>query len=153
MDNKSNINSNSREPKETTKKINNNLESGFPSQQKLLNTYHLDTDKTWLEARIINHNLVVLGKKGQQLYLYCSNLEDKQEIFLVGQSIDANSKNQLFSFQNHSNYLGVTQMATSNHGMKLALAYLGKNINPLNLKSIDSVYAYATVHSSKIAQL
>ena len=139
--------------KKTTKKINNNLESEFPSQQKLLNTYHLDTDKTWLEARIINHNLVVLGKKGQLLYLYCSNLEDKQETFLVGQSIAANSKNQLFAVQNHSNYLGITQMASSNHGFELALAYLGKKINPLNLKSIDSVYAYAPVHSDKIAQL
>ena len=139
--------------KKTTEKINANVEAGISKQQKLLKSYQLDADKTWVEARIINHNLVVLGKKGQLLYLYCSNLEDKQETFLVGQSIAANSKNQLFAVQNHSNYLGITQMSSSYHGLELALAYLGKKINPLNLKSIDSVYAYAPVHSDKIAQL
>ncbi|AEE53801.1 hypothetical protein [Haliscomenobacter hydrossis] len=119
---------------------------------KLHKELPLEVDKSWTEARIINHSLIVLGKEGASLYLFCSDLQGNHESYPVGRSLGYDVKNQLFALPDHSHYLGITRTPAYHQGVNLVLDVLGNELHWMDLTHDPGTIAFVPVDREKIAR-
>ena len=95
--------------------------------------------ETWLEARMLNQKLVVLGQTGADVYLQCADLEFFNECIKMGVATDQKLKPQLVALPYNSPYLSITHTQLLSisalrfiedclgKGMQKCIVHLGQN--------------------------
>ena len=136
--------------RKATRKLATRRDEAFRKTAKLHKEFQLDAGMSWIEARMINHSLVVLGKKGFLLYLFYSDLQENHESYPVG--IGHDFKNQLFSLLDHSHYLGIILASTYHKGIDTVLNNLGQELRLIDLKYDPSTLAFVPVDRKKYAR-
>lgn len=128
-------------------------ESTPGSKFHLIEEIPLSKNIHWYEAIILNHSLLVLGKKDHIIYMYCSDLEAKSETLLVCHN-ESNQINHFFALPDHSPYLGITQTNQVNPSLKKECKYyLRPRTHFIECSFPSTVLAIAPVSQDKIAIL
>jgi hypothetical protein len=107
----------------------------------------------WYEARLLNHTLLVLGQKERELYLYCSDLNESQEVFPIGTARYAGEKPKIFAHPHHSAYFGLSVYAHLPEQLRIPGKYLGYDLQLLNQKMDQNALAICPVQRDKYVEL
>ncbi len=110
--------------------------------------------ETWLEARMLNQKLVVLGQTDEDVYLQCADLEFFNECIKMGVAIDPRRKPRLVALPYSSPYLSITHtqfMAFS--AIRFIEDCFGKDIQKYNLHLDQNVIGLGVIDGKTIAKL
>jgi MoxR-vWA-beta-propeller ternary system domain bpX3 len=118
----------------------------------LVKTIDLDPGINWVEACMLNHKLLALGKKGNMIFLFNSDLDTLSENYHTGFS-SSSLYNQLFSFPNYSTYLGVTESRWKSGHFESVENLTGQRLEKLDLILPKSTLAIAAFSQEKFAKL
>ncbi len=109
--------------------------------------------ETWLEARMLNQKLVVLGQTGEDVYLQCADLELFNECVKMGAALN-HHKPQLVALPYISPYLSIihTQFISFS-AIRFIEDCFGKDIQKFNLQLDQNVIGLGVIDGKTIAQL
>lgn len=121
----------------------------------LVKTIDLSSEvETWLEARMLNQKLVVLGQTGENVYLQCADLELFNECIKMGVANNPQQKPQLVALPYNSPYLSIihTQFLSIS-AIRFIEGCFGKEVLKYNIHLGQNTIGLGAIDNKTIAKL
>lgn len=121
----------------------------------LVKTIDLSSEvETWLEARMLNQKLVVLGQSGEDVYLQCADLELFNECVKMGVANDPQQKPQLVALPFNSPYLSIIHTKfLSSSAIRFIEGCFGKEVLKYNIHLGQNTIGLGPIDNRTIAKL
>lgn len=110
--------------------------------------------ETWLEARMLNQKLVVLGQTGEDVYLQCADLEHFNECVKMGVADNHQKRPQLLALPFNSPYFSIIQSKfLSTSALRLIEGCFGKDVYKYNIHLSSNTIGLGVIDNKTIAKL
>lgn len=121
----------------------------------LVKTIDLSSEvETWLEARMLNQKLVVLGQTGEDVYLQCADLELFNECVKMGVANNPQQKPQLVALPFNSSYLSIIHTKfLSSSAIRFIEGCFGKEVLKYNIHLGQNTIGLGAIDNKTIAKL
>jgi MoxR-vWA-beta-propeller ternary system domain bpX3 len=134
------------------RKVHSIASTKISKKAHLVQEINLPEGIQWLEALILNHIFLVLGKMGNHIYLNCSDLEMRNDAYNIGYC-STHPNYHIFALAHHTNYLGITQFRWRTGSFEMIDNSFGKELQRLDMIFPKTVIAICPVAQEKIAKL